>query len=279
MTYAQDHPFGSFDDHAFRSYGDHDPYGGFDPDEAHPQPGIDVADRLSHLVFVDGRLVDAWSEEVRRTRWARHADRFDEERRPRMVQSPPPAPRHQQVLEWLDSLVGGRDAVLALGSSAADVPLLRGVVDPVVDEPWLIVDELLDDLCSTLLPPDLAAPLRRCLLLLRERCPSLPERSTPDRIAAGIVWVVGKANAAIGPDGPVTQLSIAAQLGVSSLNSCGNSVLGQVRRVSWPSARPWDNDCPPLLVTGRPELLSAHNIADLVELRDQALRDQAAVLP
>jgi hypothetical protein len=258
-------------------YDDHFPFDRYDPDEACTQPGIDIADRLSHLVFVDGRLVDAWSEDVRHTRWARHADRFDEERRPHVVLSPPPAPRHQQVLEWLDSLVGGREAVLALGTAASHVPMLRGVVDPVADEPWLIVDELLGDLCSTLLSPDLEAPMRRGLLLLRERCRSLPERSTPDRIAAGIVWVVGKANAAIGPDGPVTQLSIAAQLGVTSLNACGNSVLGHVRRVGWPQPRPWGSDCPPLLATGRPELLSAHTVADLVELRDQALDDQAGL--
>lgn len=268
MTFPQDY-----------LYGDHDRYDGFDPHETYTQPGIDVTDRLSHLVFVDGRLVDAWSEDVHRTRWAGHADRFDEERGPRVVHSPPPSPRHQQILEWLDSLVGGRAAVLALGTSASDVPMLRGVVDPVADEPWLVVDELLDDLCSSLLAPDLAAPMRRCLLLLRERCRSLPERSTPDRIAAGIVWVVGKANAAIGPSGPVTQLSIAAQLGVTSLTTCGNNVLGHVGRVGWPSPRPWGSTCPPLLATGRVELLSARTVRDLVELRDQALTEQGTVLP
>ncbi|UUZ60844.1 hypothetical protein [Nocardioides sp. B-3] len=256
-------------------YDDHYPFPGYAPDEAYTQPGIDIADRLSHLVFVDGRLVDAWSEDVRRTRWERHAERFDEERRPRVVQSPPPPPRHEQVLEWLDSVVGGREAVLALGTAVSHVPMLRGVVDPVADEPWLIVDELLGDLCSSLLSPDLEAPMRRCLLLLRERCRSLPERSTPDRIAAGVARVVGKANAAIGPDGPVTQLSIAAQLGVASLNACGNNVVGHVRRVGWPSPRPWGSDCPPLLATGRAELLSARTVADLVELRDRALDDQA----
>ena len=34
-------------------------------------------DRLTHLVLVDGRLVDVWSEPVAGTRWQEHAERFD----------------------------------------------------------------------------------------------------------------------------------------------------------------------------------------------------------
>ncbi|TGN62881.1 hypothetical protein EXE59_02165 [Nocardioides eburneiflavus] len=155
--------------------------------------------RVSHLVFLDGRLVDAWTESPGDGPYASLAREHDAERRPQVVQAPPAPPRHEQVLGWLDGLVGGRDALLS---------------------------------------PDLEPPLRRCLLLLRDRAPWLPERTTAARIAAGVVWLVGKANAAIGPAGPVTQSSIATHLGVSSLGSHGGTVSGHVRRLGWASPQP-----------------------------------------
>ena len=135
------------------------------------------------------------------------------------------------------------------------LPRLGDHLDPVVDEPWLVADELLTDLRESLLPADLAAPLRACLLLVRDRLPELAERMTPARLAAGVAWVVGKANAAIGPEGPVTQVRIADHLGTTSLNACGNQVLGHVRRLGWTSARPWACGAPALLAVGRVELL------------------------
>jgi hypothetical protein len=242
-----------------------------------PAPSTESS-RLSHLVFLDGRLVDAWTESPLDTPWASLARELDEERRPRVVPSPPPRPRHEQVLDWLDGLVGGRDALVGLVPDD-EVPLLRDVLDPVADEPWLVVDELVGDVREELLSPDLEAPLRRCLLLLRDRAPWLPERSAPDRIAAGIVWVVGKANAAIGPTGPVKQVDIAAHLGVSSLGSHSGAVSGHVRRLGWTSHLPYPRAYPDLYATGRPELLTASVVDDLVLMRDEALADQRRVLP
>ena len=56
---------------------------------APPPPTLRERGRLSQLVFLDGRLVDAWSEDVRDSRYAALARELDEERRPR-VQVPPP---------------------------------------------------------------------------------------------------------------------------------------------------------------------------------------------
>jgi hypothetical protein len=229
--------------------------------------------RVSHLVFLDGRLVDAWTESPGDGPYASLAREHDAERRPQVVQAPPALPRHEQVLGWLDGLVGGRDALLSLAPDC-DVPLLREVLDPVADEPWLLVDELLGDVCDALLSPDLEPPVRRCLLLLRDRAPWLPERTTAARIAAGVVWLVGKANAAIGPAGPVTQSSIAAHLGVSSLGSHGGTVSGHVRRLGWSSPQPWPRGYPDLHATGRAELLAAPVVEDLVRMRDEALAEQ-----
>ncbi len=229
--------------------------------------------RLSHLVFVDGRLVDAWSERVEDTSYADVARRHDEDRRPQVVQSPPPLPLHVQALAWLDSVAGDREELLAMTGSPVALPRLGDHLDPVVDEPWLVADELLSDLRESLLPADLAAPLRECLLLVRDRFPELAERMTPARLAAGVAWVVGKANAAIGPEGPLTQVRIADHLGTTTLNACGNQVLGHVRRLGWASPRPWACGAPALLAVGRVELLSATVRRDLVELRDRSLAD------
>ncbi len=237
------------------------------------------AGRLSHLVFVDGRLVDAWSERVEDSTYADVARRHDEDRRPQVVPSPPPLPRHVQALAWLDAVAGSRDALLAMTASPVALPRLRDHLDAVVDEPWLVADELLTDLRESLLPSDLAAPLRECLLLARDRLPELAERMTPARVAAGIAWVVGKANAAIGPEGPVTQVRIADHLGTTSLNACGTQVLGHVRRIGWNSARPWAIGAPALTAVGRVELLSATVRRDLVELRDRSLAEERRFLP
>lgn len=244
-----------------------------------PRERLHDGGRLSHLVFVDGRLVDAWSERVEDTAYDDVARRHDEERRPQVAHAPPPLPRHVQALAWLDAVTGSRDELLAMTCAPVALPRLGDHLDPVMDEPWLIADELLTDLRESLLPSDLAAPLRECLLLVRDRLPELAERLTPARLAAGIVWVVGKANAAIGPEGPVTQLRVADHLGTTSLNAAGNQVLGHVRRIGWPSHRPWGCGSPALLAVGRVELLSAGVRRDLVELRDRCLAEERAFLP
>ena len=244
-----------------------------------PHERLHDGGRLSHLVFVDGRLVDAWSERVQDTAYDDVARRHDEEHRPQVVQSPPPPPHHQQVLHWLDCVAGSREELLAMTASPVALPRLRDHLDPVADEPWLVADELLADLREALLPADLAAPLRECLLLVRGRLPELAERMTPARLAGGIAWVVGKANAAIGPEGPVTQIRIAEHLDTTTLNACGTQVLGHVRRLGWNSARPWACGAPPLVAVGRVELLSASVRRDLVELRDRSLAAERALLP
>ena len=79
-----------------------------------PRERLDDGGRLSHLVFVDGRLVDAWSERVEDSAYADVARRHDEDARPQVVQSPPPLPRHVQALHWLDCVAGSREELLAM---------------------------------------------------------------------------------------------------------------------------------------------------------------------
>jgi hypothetical protein len=76
----------------------------------------DQPEHLAHLVFLDGRLLDAWTEPVRGTRWEAAADRIDRERRPPTV-SPPPPPAHERGLEWLADIGGGLDALDSLDTA------------------------------------------------------------------------------------------------------------------------------------------------------------------
>lgn len=251
----------------------------FDPYETYlfgtPRPQLHEGGRLSHLVFLDGRLVDAWSEEVRDTAYAGLARRYDEERRPTIVQSPPEPPRHRLVLEWLDSLVGGRTPLLSLSAEPTSAPALRDVLDPVVDEVWLVVDELLAEVTERLLPADLVGPLRHALVLLHAADADFVARRSPDRVAAGLVWVVGKANGTLGPQGPVLHKDVARVLGLDhpSLTTHGQGVLGALGQSLWLGRPPWGVAHRDLLATGIPDLLTARIRRALVRLRDEALTE------
>src|SRR3546814_4205560 len=62
------------------------------------------------------------------------------------------------------------------------LPRLRDHLDPVADEAWLVADELLTALREALFAPDLAAPLRECLLLARDRLPEIGRASCRERM-------------------------------------------------------------------------------------------------
>lgn len=255
----------------------------YDSDHVRPASYDDrhrATDEVTHLVFVRGRLADSWTEPARGSAYECLSSEIESERRRALPPpTPPRRPAHREVLEWLESLVGGHDALVALTDDPDPVEPLGAHLDPVGDERWLIVDERLGDALETLLPADLAAPLRRCLLLLRERYPEVVDRTTPERVAAGIVWVVGKANGTLGPTGPVVQKDVAEVLGSPALSQCNQLVYGHVRRIGWARPQPWQRTMSDLLATGRVELLGRHTRVDLVRLRDQALADEAAHTP
>ena len=88
-----------------------------------PPPGFDARLRLTHLVLVDGRLVDVWSEPAEGTRWQHHAERLD--RALRRHAEPPPPPPYQRVLDAL-ALLLDRDAAEL---RATYLPVVRELVD------------------------------------------------------------------------------------------------------------------------------------------------------
>lgn len=163
-------------------------------------------DRLTHLVLVDGRLVDMWSEPVTGTRWQEHADRFDRERRAAVTSAPAP-PVHAQVLTWLDAAVGGRSQVMALDTT----PLVDEGFEPDPDLPAVRRElvatavDLLDHAARELRVPEARAALTATLRVAYETDPEgVLQIGDARRLAGGVSWVAAKANGLIGAGGTST---------------------------------------------------------------------------
>jgi hypothetical protein len=244
-----------------------------------PRPGLD---RLTHLVLVDGRLVDMWSEPVRGTRWQRYADEIDRERRP---PDPPPPPAYVRTLEWLTDVCGSAAALEALDAEplsdlGTDLPETTTLRERHVLER---AAELLDAAAEQCFDAEVGIALRRCLLKMwdldRDACLRV---STPAHLAAGICWAVGKANLLFGPHGPATQKAVQERIGLPPLSGPGQLARRVLRGFGPFSGRPryGDPDYEPL---GHPDLLTGSTRAALVRMRDRALEAKtaapAAVLP
>lgn len=239
-------------------------------DEPHPS-----LDRLTHLVLVDGRLVDMWSEPVQGTRWQQYADEFDRERRP---PSPPTPPAWARTLEWLTDVCGSATALEALDSAplsdlGTDLPETTTLRERHVLER---ATELLDVAADQCFDAEVGIALRRALLRVweidRDACLRI---STPAHLAAGICWAVGKANLLFGPHAATTQKALRARTGLPTLSGPGQLVRRLLRGFGPFSAQPLygSPDYEPL---GHPDLLTASTRATLVRIRDRALEAKAA---
>lgn len=228
-------------------------------------------DRLTHLVLVDGRMVDLWTEPVQGTRWQQYADRFDAERRPAPEPAPPP---YDVALDWLRSLVGGAAALDQL-----DTHPLREVGRPPLDDQSLPVRrrlqasvEAIDRVAGVLVEAELKAALLNALWLVWARAPAQVTTSTSsDHVVAGLVHVVGKANGAFSPTGPHTQREVAAALGLKGSLAGRAHGVEQALRGFRPDAR-HPRSLPDLLAVGEPSLLVSATRRDVVRWRDLALR-------
>jgi hypothetical protein len=238
-----------------------------------PSPG--TLDRLTHLVLVDGRLVEAWSEPVTGTRWQDHADRFDAERRP-LEPSPPPLPPWQRVLDWLSEICGGQQAVAALDAEPlsredGDLPVgvdasARDRLEATADLLGAVADRWFDD--------ETAVALRRALVLVWEEEPEtvLGARSAA-HLAGGICWAVGKANGCYRPQGDLTMARVQEALALSTtISGYGATVrralvgFRELDRHRW-----WRPDgVPSLEPLGRLDLLSSSTRKRLLRVRERA---------
>lgn len=230
-------------------------------------------ERVRHLVMVDGRLVDTWTEPAAGGQWASIARQFDDEKK--CVHTPPPPPVRQpfeQVLDWLDDLVGGRPALEALSTSPLALPPrpagLRAEEAAAYDE----ILALLDRVAASRFDQEVRAALHRALAIwwAADQAAVLRAKS-PAHAAGGLCWVVGRANGLFGTPSGVTQREVQRQLWLTSnLSSLGGAVRQALRGLSaHPPMRP--SQCPDLVSLGHADLLTSATRRTLLAWRDRAV--------
>jgi hypothetical protein len=242
-----------------------------EPLDLHPAAWPEL-DRLTHLVLVDGRLVEVWSEPAAGTRWQHLAERFDRERRPSVVPTQPP-PLHEQVLTWLDAAVGGRDGLLALhpGPLVDDGFEPHPDVRPLHREQLATTIDLLDLAAEELRVPDARVVLSNTLRAAWKVDPEgVLGVGDASRLAGGVCWLAAKANGLLGPGGTTTQTALQHAVGCRGQLAGPGRVLQQLIAGFWPEP-PRPHTLPDLVLVGRADLLTKATRGRLVRARDQAL--------
>ena len=222
-------------------------------------------DRLRHLVFLDGRLVDTWTEPVGTTRYRSIAEELDREKQVPHYEPPAPLPSpYERVLAWLDGVVGGRVALLALD----DEPLPERPA-PTVDD---TVDELVVRVADTHFGHEFLSAVRAALATVRIADADLLAQATAGELAAGLCWLVGRANGLVGAGTSVTQKALKETLWLSTSPTRRVSRLRICLRdlSAPPGVRP--SECPDLLELGDPTYLTSATRRRLIVLRDRALK-------
>lgn len=238
-----------------------------------PRPSIDLDERVTHLVFVGGRLVDTWHESAAGTDWASYAPRPA----PPPPAPPPPAPppHHVQVLDWLTEVCGGRAAVDALDAEpltddATDLP--ADCPDEDVRERLQATATLLDIVAERWFDEETARAFRHALLALwvEDRVRITRSRSAA-QLAGGICWAVGKANGLFHPTGPRRVGTVQDTLGLpGSMSSPGREVSGALHGFRGHPLQRRPAGVPDLLPLYRCDVLLGATREQLVSLRDRA---------
>ena len=238
------------------------------------EPFVDV-DRLRLVAYVDGRLVETWTEPVEASPWAGVAARFDRE-----VQRPapqPPVPTCERVLAWLDDVCGSREALLALTPDPLvdDGPDLPETPTAPARTRLAAVAELLDAVATAYFGPETSFAFRAALVKVWDSEPEVVlDPVSAAHVAGGIAWVVAKANGALRPQGVVTVTAIRDALALRPTPSTYGKVVqralvGYRDLASDRIGRPYE--LPDLLPLGHPDLLVARTRRTLCRARDRAL--------
>ena len=238
------------------------------PADTDPRPEASRRPRITHLVLVDGLPADHWVEEgvdvppslrQRSTSGRARGTALATEEEQRDVE-----------LRWLEALVGGRDALLALDTHplaqrALEVPdlgpELTGRARAIGAECDRLAVDVFDD-------EELGVALRRLWEAVLVADPGMLGRSTRDDTAVGaLVWAGAQANGLLGPEGRFLARDLWPRLGVpASAAGRGSALLerlapGADLLVAPPGA-------PRLRPAGRPDVLLAQTRAILVTRRD-----------
>lgn len=239
----------------------------FPPYDATP----DLADRVTHLVFVGGRLVDSWTEDAADTRWRGYVER------PAAPPPPPIPPLHARVLDWLADVCGSPAVVAAL--DADPLPALpdgtpRELPDRTTEEQLSTTADLTDLVADRWFDEETSYAFRTALRILWDDDPLTVQRSqSPAVLAGGLCWAVGKANGLFHPVGTrrvgTLQETLALTGGASGK---GNEIAAALRGFRGHRLDRWGrpSGVPDLLALGRPELLVSATRAQLIRLRERA---------
>jgi len=241
-----------------------------------------VPRRLRHQVLVDGRLVDSWTEPVEGTRWERHARDFDARHECHHPPPPPPPRRHpfEEVLDWLEGLVGGRHRLDLLDDVPLEVPSRPVLEDPSDGAELEAVERLLDSVAAQFFGDDARPALRQALLHVWNDSPDLVlhAKSAP-HAAGGICWAVARANGWFHPHTNVRQKEVQRHLWLTStISAVGGPVVRALRDLG-PRPGPYPTDYPDLLALGHPDLLTATTRLQLIGWRDKATAARDAYGP
>ena len=220
-------------------------------------------ERLRHVVFLDGRLIDSWASPVEGTRYRELAEEYDREKQLRHYRPEPMPALHERVLTWLDGVVGGRRALLALD----DEPLLSSTGAMTDDA----IDALLRQVADELFDAEFHLAARAVLASVHESDAALVADTPGVEVAAGICWLVGRANGLVGAGTPVTQKVLKRALWLSTSPSRRTPRIKACLRGLRPEPGPRPASCPDLLELGDPAVLTSPTRRRLITLRDRAL--------
>ncbi len=231
-------------------------------------------ERLRHLVFLDGLLVDTWTEQAQGTAYWDRAQELDRVARPRSyVPDPPPTPPYERILEWLDSVVGGRAAVLAMD----DTPL-PAVEVPGSGEHRAEVVALLERVCRDYFDDEFLNATCAALASLALMEPKALEGFAGE-VAGALCWLVGRANGRVGAGTAVTQQVLKRELWAKNgISSRATRFRHRLRELKPPSPPFRPSSCPNLLELGNAAFLTSETRRDLILLRDRALAAASAAV-
>lgn len=247
-------------------YLDRDPWA--EPPGHRYEPEVPWEGQLRHVVYLDGRFLDTWTEPVEGSCYEPVARAIESRaRRPDPPREPTP-PLHDRVLAWLDGVVGGRAALLALDEDE-QVQLARPAG----------AGELYDEVLACLgrvsvehFDEDFRRAVEAALVtLVQEDAALLQEGRGAVDVAAGLVWVVGRANGLVGARTGLTQKKLRQTLWLKSWPSHLTPRYQGVLRGLKPEPAPRPTLCPDLLELGDPAYLTAKTRSELRRLRDRAL--------
>jgi hypothetical protein len=232
-----------------------------------PAPPQGRPARITHLVLVDGLPADHWVEDGIDGRW---------ESRLRRRAAPDLTTGHDArtcELRWLDCLVGGRQALLALDDRPLVTrPVVLGQLAPDVQVRARAISQACDRLAVEVFDnPELVAALRHLLEAALAADPGMLDRSSRDDTAVGaLAWAAGHANGLVGPEGQLLARELWPRLGVPPSAAGRGAALverlapGTDQLVAPPGA-------PRLRATGLPGALLGTTRALLMVRRDEVL--------